>query len=81
MRNRLVMFSGILILSALATPLGIQAGGGDDSGVHTVEISAKKYEFTPNVIRVKAGERVLESALGGRAAWREAEFVSGRRQG
>ena len=58
MRNRLVMFSGILILSALATPLGIQAGGGDDSGVHTVEISAKKYEFTPNVIRVKAGERV-----------------------
>jgi len=58
MRDRLVMFSGVLILLMLATPQGIQAGAGVDSDIHTVEISAKKYEFSPKVIRVKAGERV-----------------------
>ena len=32
------------------------AGGG--GAVKVIEISAKKYEFTPNEIRVKKGERV-----------------------
>ena len=36
----------------------MRARGADDAGVHVVEVSAKKYEYSPNEIRVKAGERV-----------------------
>lgn len=59
MRNRWIIFTGIFSLLVLAVPRGMQAGGGAEvSGVHEVDVSAKKYEFSPNENRVKAGERV-----------------------
>ena len=55
MRGRLV-FAGLACLVMVALGRAQDAGGG--GAVKVIEISAKKYEFTPNEIRVKKGERV-----------------------
>ena len=57
MRKRWV-FAGLACL-AMATPARTQGSEPNNGGVvKVIEISAKKYEFTPNEIRVKKGERV-----------------------
>lgn len=55
MRGRLV-FLGLACLVLVAVGRAQDAGGG--GAVKVIEISAKKYEFAPNEIRVKKGERV-----------------------
>ena len=55
MRRRWI-FAGLASL-VMAT-LGRTQGSNDSGAVKVIEISAKKYEFTPSEIRVKKGERV-----------------------
>jgi heme/copper-type cytochrome/quinol oxidase subunit 2 len=58
-RNKWMVLAGVFVLAVVAGPLGVRAGGGaDDAGVRVIEVSAKKYEFSPSEIRVKVGERV-----------------------
>lgn len=54
MRGRL-LFAGLACLVMVAFGRAQDAGSG---AVKVIEISAKKYEFTPKEIRVKKGERV-----------------------
>ena len=59
MRSRRVVFSGILACLLTGSPLCAQsADGKNDAPARVLEISAKKYEFSPSEIRVKMGERV-----------------------
>ena len=59
MRNRLIVFSGILACLPTGSPLRAQsADGKNDAVARVIEISAKKYEFSPSEIRVKMGERI-----------------------
>lgn len=57
MRKRWV-FAGLtcLAMATLARTQGSEPNNG--GGVKVIEISAKKYEFTPAEVRVKKGERV-----------------------
>lgn len=55
MRGRLV-FAELACLVMVALGRAQDASGGE--AVKVIEISAKKYEFTPSEIRVKKGERV-----------------------
>jgi cytochrome c oxidase subunit 2 len=52
------LFAGLscLVMVTLGRAQGADANHG--AAVKIIEISAKKYEFTPNEIRVKKGERV-----------------------
>ena len=61
MKNSRTLSAIILGVFAFATGLGAraqeQAKSGDE-GLKVIEVTAKKYEFTPNEIHVKKGERV-----------------------
>jgi cytochrome c oxidase subunit 2 len=52
-----VCFTSVF-LAAAVTALPTAARNSDDAAVKSIDISAKKYEFTPSEIHVKAGERV-----------------------
>ena len=54
---RLMLSVPILLTGALATMPQDQAAGGDQS-VKVIEVSAKKYEFTPQEVHVKKGSKV-----------------------
>ena len=59
MRIRLSILAVLIAATFMAMRLGAQdppASG--DASVKTIEISAKKYEFTPSEIHVKVGEHV-----------------------
>ena len=59
MRNRLFVFSGILAYLLTGSPLRPQsADAKNDAAARVIEISAKKYEFSPSEIRVKMSERI-----------------------
>lgn len=47
-----------VFLAAATAALPSAARNSDDAAVKSIDISAKKYEFTPSEIHVKAGERV-----------------------
>ena len=61
MKNSFVFSTAILGIFVFGISLGASAQepakSGDDA-VKVIEVTAKKYEFTPNDIHVKKGERV-----------------------
>lgn len=59
MRHVISVFIIFVACVLTAAPGGAQnSDAASDAAVKTIEISAKKYEFTPSEIRVKAGDRV-----------------------
>ena len=59
MRHVISVFIIFVACVLTAAPGGVQnSDAASDAAVKTIEISAKKYEFTPSEIRVKAGDRV-----------------------
>lgn len=57
LRVRLMVFVSILLAGALGTMAQEQTPSGDES-VRVIEISAKKYECTPQEVHVKKGSKV-----------------------
>lgn len=59
MRTQVAALAILIAFAFPSLPVGAQdSGAASDAGVKTIEISAKKYEFMPSEIHVKAGERV-----------------------
>ena len=50
----------IVVLFLASLPLRLMSGAQDSSSapVHQIEVTAKTFEFVPNEVHVKAGERV-----------------------
>jgi heme/copper-type cytochrome/quinol oxidase subunit 2 len=58
-RNAIILVAATVALSMAACWVVFAAGpGGQTVPPRVIEISAKKYEFTPNEIRVRKGEHV-----------------------
>jgi len=61
--NRLkIVLIGLAFLSAVLPTTGAQeakdSAGSPMQGVHEIQVTLRKYEFTPGSLRVKKGERV-----------------------
>jgi cytochrome c oxidase subunit II len=60
--NRLkMMLIGLTILSALSTRAvaqGAETSGTSMQGVHEIQVTLRKYDFSPGSLRVRKGERV-----------------------
>lgn len=53
-RNLQFMFAGLLVLTPVTFALALP----QSAEVHEIKMTAKKYQFDPNVITVKQGEKV-----------------------
>jgi len=58
MRKTAVLFVILLPAALSATLLARSQSSGAADSPHVIEVTAKTFEFVPNEIRVKAGERV-----------------------
>lgn len=54
-QRSLFLFFALLLASVCALP---SQGAAQEPSVHEIQMTAKKYEFSPSPIRVKKGERV-----------------------
>lgn len=48
----------MLVLCVLSTVASLRSQPAQSGQIHEIQMTAKKYEFSPNPIRVKKGERV-----------------------
>jgi cytochrome c oxidase subunit II len=53
-----MMLIGLTILAAASATTVAQDAGTAVQGVHEIQVTLRKYEFSPGVLRVRKGERV-----------------------
>jgi heme/copper-type cytochrome/quinol oxidase subunit 2 len=58
MKKTAVLFTAVLIVSLSATLLARTQNSGAADATHVINMTAKTFEFVPNEIHVKVGERV-----------------------
>ena len=61
MNSLKILFAGLIFLSAASPGIGAQGAkpqGTPTGGVHEVQVTLRKYEFSPGSLRVRKGERV-----------------------
>jgi heme/copper-type cytochrome/quinol oxidase subunit 2 len=58
MRKLAAVIATAIVLSAIALSSPLPPAGSQSQATHVIEVSAKKYEFTPNELHVKQGDAV-----------------------